>query len=56
MRKGFKTVENIYQEARVAVEDAFVIAFDLCPLLVLVMFLRTLKIGVVLGEEMSIFE
>ena len=56
MRKGFKTVENIYQEARETVEDVYVIAFDLGPLLVLVLLLRMLKIGVIRGEKMRIFE
>ena len=56
MRKGFKTVGNIYQEARETVEDVYVIAFDLGPILVLVLLLLMLKIGVIYGEKMRIFE
>ena len=51
LRKGFKTVENIYQEARETVGNVFAIAFDLGPLLVLVLLLRMLKIGIISGEK-----
>ena len=49
--RALKTVENIYQEARETVGDVFVIAFDLGPLLVLVLLLRMLKIGMMCGEK-----